>query len=57
MVLPNAGTFSYVVAAGETLVGMAAFFGCFMNANYLLAGSVSSNPALFILALLLVLAW
>ena len=28
-----------------------------MNANYLLAGTVSTNPALFILATGLVLAW
>jgi thiosulfate dehydrogenase (quinone) large subunit len=37
--------------------GIAAFFGGFMNASYLLAGTISSNPVLFILATLLVLAW
>jgi thiosulfate dehydrogenase [quinone] large subunit len=37
--------------------GIAAFFGSFMNMNYLLAGSVSSNPILFIIAVLLILAW
>lgn len=67
VVLPNADIFSYFVALGETLVGIAlilglftgiaAFFGCFMNANYLFAGAVSSNPILFILALVLILAW
>ncbi len=66
-VLPHAHIFSYVVTFGETAVGVAlilgvvtgiaAFFGCFMNMNYLLAGAVSINPILFVLALFLVLAW
>jgi thiosulfate dehydrogenase [quinone] large subunit len=65
--LPNAALFSYVVTLGEILVGaalvlgllagLAAFFGGFMNASYLLAGTVSTNPLLFILATWLVLAW
>ena len=65
--LPNAVLFSYLVTFGEIAVGIAlilglftgiaAFFGGFMNASYLLAGTVSSNPVLFILATLLVLAW
>lgn len=65
--LPNAALFSYVVTFGEILVGIAlilglltgiaAFFGGFMNASYLLAGTVSTNPFLFILATWLVLAW
>lgn len=65
--LPNAALLSYLVTFGEILVGVAlilglftgiaAFFGGFMNANFLLAGTVSSNPVLFILATLLVLAW
>jgi thiosulfate dehydrogenase [quinone] large subunit len=37
--------------------GIAAFFGSFMNMNYLLAGTVSSNPILLAIATLLVLAW
>jgi len=67
VVLPNADIFSHMVAFGETLVGIAlilglftgiaAFFGSFMNMNYLLAGSVSTNPILFIIATWLVLAW
>ncbi len=67
VVLPNAALWSYMVAFGEVLVGLglivglftgiAAFFGGLMNANYLLAGTVSSNPFLFILATWLVLAW
>lgn len=67
LVLPHASTWAHVVAWGEVLVGItlivglftgiAAFFGSFMNANFLLAGTVSSNPILFILATGIVLAW
>jgi thiosulfate dehydrogenase [quinone] large subunit len=67
VVLPHVAAFSYLVTAGETLVGIAlilglftgisAFIGSFMNVNYLLAGSVSTNPILFIVATWLVLAW
>ena len=59
--------FSYAVAWGELLVGVAlilgiftgiaAFFGAFMNMNYLLAGTVSTNPILFFLQLFLILGW
>lgn len=66
-VIPNAGLFGYLVAIGETLVGLglilgaltgvAAFFGIVMNANYLLAGTVSTNPILAFLAIFIVLAW
>lgn len=66
-VLPNATLFSYVVAFGELLVGLglivglftgiAAFFGGFMNASFLFAGTVSTNPLMFVLATWLVLAW
>ena len=67
IVMPNATAFSYVVAIGELLVGIAlilgiftgiaAFFGGFMNFNYLMAGTVSTNPFLFVIATWLVLAW
>jgi thiosulfate dehydrogenase (quinone) large subunit len=67
LVLPNAVFWSYLVAWGETLVaialilgfltGIAAFFGTFMNMNYLLGGSVSTNPILFTMGILLILAW
>jgi thiosulfate dehydrogenase [quinone] large subunit len=67
IVLPHAALWSVLVAWGETLVGIAlilglftgiaAFFGSFMNVNYLLAGSVSTNPILFAIATWLVLAW
>ncbi len=66
-VLPNAGVFAYLVTFGEILIGLglifgfltgiASFFGVFMNLNYLLAGTISINPVLGALALLLVLAW
>ncbi len=67
LVIPNAGPFGWLVAVGEVavgiglvlgaLTGIAAFFGIVMNANYLLAGTVSSNPVLIILGTLVVLAW
>jgi thiosulfate dehydrogenase (quinone) large subunit len=37
--------------------GIAAFFGGFMNMNYLLSGSVSTNPILLVVAFFIVLAW
>jgi thiosulfate dehydrogenase [quinone] large subunit len=65
--LPNAALMSYLVTFGEIAVGIAlilglftgiaAFFGGFLNTNFLLAGTVSANPVLFVLATLLVLAW
>jgi thiosulfate dehydrogenase (quinone) large subunit len=39
------------------LTGVAAFFGAFMNMSFLLAGSASTNPILFTLAIGLILAW
>jgi thiosulfate dehydrogenase [quinone] large subunit len=67
VVLPHTALWSYLVSFGEILVGLAlilgiftgiaAFFGSFMNMNYLLAGSVSANPILLMIALVLVLAW
>jgi thiosulfate dehydrogenase [quinone] large subunit len=38
-------------------VGVAAFFGAVMNMNFMLAGSASTNPVLFFLAVGLMLAW
>ncbi|GAB3805966.1 DoxX family protein [Virgibacillus kimchii] len=65
--LPNSTVFSYMVAYGELLVGLglivglltgiAAFFGSLMNVSFLLAGTLSTNPILFILATWIVLAW
>jgi thiosulfate dehydrogenase (quinone) large subunit len=39
------------------LVGIAAFFGAVMNMSFLLAGTTSSNPLMFFLAIGLMLAW
>jgi thiosulfate dehydrogenase [quinone] large subunit len=39
------------------LTGFAAFFGALMNMSFLLAGSASSNPVLFTLAIGIILAW
>ena len=65
--LPMAPGLAYAVTFGEILVGLglifgiltgiAAFFGLFMNLNYLLAGTVSINPIIGALALFLILAW
>ncbi|MBS4218565.1 DoxX family protein [Bacillus sp. FJAT-49711] len=67
VVLPNAKVFAFMVAYGELLVGLglivglltgiAAFFGALMNVSFLFAGTLSTNPLLFILATWLVLAW
>jgi len=40
-----------------TWVGLAAFFGALLNMSFMLAGSASTNPVLFTLAILLLLAW
>ena len=39
------------------LTGFAAFFGAFMNMSFLLAGSASTNPVMFTLAVGLILGW
>ena len=67
VVLPNAAFWGYLVAWGELLVGIAliaglftgivAFFGAFMNINYLLSGAVSTNPILLLIEIFLILAW
>jgi thiosulfate dehydrogenase [quinone] large subunit len=67
VVQPNLAIWSWAITLGEIAVGLglilgcltgiAAFFGSFMNANFLLSGTVSVNPLLFILATWLVLAW
>jgi len=61
------GWFAWVVTLGElaigiallagALTGIAAFFGALMNMSFLLAGSASTNPVLFTLAIGLMLAW
>ena len=59
--------FAYLVTFGEVLVGLglvfdafigvATFFGVFLNMNYLFAGSISTNPEMCLFALFLMLAW
>ena len=59
--------FAKLVAYGELLIGIAlilgaftgiaAFFSGFMNWNFMMAGSASTNPLLFVAAVGLILAW
>jgi thiosulfate dehydrogenase [quinone] large subunit len=59
--------FAPLVAYGEVLIGIAlivgaftgiaAFFGAFMNWNFMMAGTASTNPLLFAIAVGLILAW
>ena len=59
--------FAKLVAYGELAIGIclilgaftgiAAFFGGFMNWNFMMAGSASTNPLLFAIAVFLILAW
>ncbi len=59
--------FAKLIVAGEILVGIglvigafvgiAAFFGAFMNWNFIMAGTASTNGLLLVLSILLILAW
>ena len=63
--LPNAALFSYMVAFGELLIGVALIVGLFtrfsalmgvvMNLAYLFAGTTSTNPQLLVVGLTIVL--
>jgi thiosulfate dehydrogenase [quinone] large subunit len=63
----SAGWFSYVIVFGELAVGLGLILGAFvglaatggllMNLAFMLAGTTSTNPALAILGVLLILAW
>lgn len=68
--LLNSGSYTWfakLVVAGEILIGIAlilgiftgiaAFFGGFMNWNFMMAGSASVNPMLFLLSILIILGW
>ena len=56
-----------MIAYGELLIGIglilgaftgiAAFFGALLNWNFMMAGTASSNPLLFALAVAIILAW
>lgn len=59
--------FAKLVAYGEFLIGIglilgaftgiAAFFGGLMNWNFMMAGSASTNPLLFVAAVAIILGW
>jgi thiosulfate dehydrogenase [quinone] large subunit len=59
--------FAKLIVAGELLigvglivgglVGIAAFFGALLNMSFMLAGTASTNPVLFALAVALMLGW
>lgn len=59
--------FAKLIVFGEILIGIAlilglftgiaAFFGGFMNWNFMMAGSASINPLMFVFTILLILAW
>jgi len=59
--------FSWVISIGEVavgvllivgaFVGIAALFGAFMNFNFLMAGSASINPLMFVVAMVVIFGW
>ena len=63
----SAGWFSYLIVFGEIAIGLGLILGAFvglaaaggllMNAAFLLAGTVSTNPVMAGAAILLILAW
>jgi thiosulfate dehydrogenase (quinone) large subunit len=63
--LPNATLFSYMVAFGELLIGIAlivglftrfaAFWGAFLNLAFLFAGTSSTNPQMLVVGLVILL--
>lgn len=65
--LPHPIIFSYLIVFGEIAVGLglivglftalAAFFGMVMNFNFLFAGTVSVNPIMLLMGILIILAW
>ena len=68
--LLDGGTYTWfgkLIAVGETLVGVAlilgiftgfaALTGAFMNTNFMLAGSASTNPVLMLLAVFILMGW
>ncbi len=65
--LQHTVVFSYVVTFGEIAVGLglivglftalAAFFGVVMNFNFLFAGTVSVNPIMLLMGILIIFAW
>jgi len=66
LALPNAKILTYLVPLGEFAVGLGLIVGClttfallggaFMNLNFMLAGTTSTNPILYTAAILLLAA-
>ena len=64
--LPNVELFNFLIPWGEVLVGIglilgaatipALLAGAFMNLNFLLAGTISTNPTLYTAAMILLFA-
>jgi len=62
-VLPNVGLFNFLIPWGEFLVGVGLILGlfttasliagAFMNFNFMMSGTVSTNPILYTLAVIL----
>lgn len=67
VVLPNTHFFTMLIPTIEVAIGLmlilglfvgfSAFFGAFMNTNYLLAGALSTNPLMLVLSFFLIMAW
>jgi thiosulfate dehydrogenase (quinone) large subunit len=68
--LLNSGAYTWfakLISIGELVVGIAlilgaftgiaAFLGAFLNWNFMMAGSASINPLMFLFTILLILAW
>lgn len=65
--LQHAVFFSYMITFGEIAIGLglilgaftgiAAFFGTFMNLNFIFSGVVAINPLMLVAQLFLILAW
>lgn len=59
--------FAKLIPIGEMVIGIllllgaftgiAAFLGAFMNWNFMMAGTASINPLMFVITILLILAW
>ncbi len=59
--------FAKLIVAGEILIGIAlilgiftgiaAFFGAFLNWNFMMAGSASINPLMFLFTIIVIMAW
>ncbi|MBM3941479.1 MAG: DoxX family membrane protein [SAR202 cluster bacterium] len=46
-----------VALVAGALVGISAFAGAFMNWNFMMAGTASTNPVMFAISMLLIMAW